>query len=758
MSASKIYIDPTEDIVFTVSKINHAPANKVVLIVPAASNIISSQVSMKLLARMLSTSDKLVVLVTEDEIGHKFAANSGLVSKEKVSEVESDDWQTAAEYKRKLQEMRNQKRAELVDQISKQDYEIVDRPKAQKQEITIADEAEKQSKKENPVADLQTKSQESTKSDEEIKPLFKKLEPKLIDLGEFAILSGGDISEEERAIQLREKLLEINEKKIKVEEPSETDPDDEGSAPEGGEGEVVEDSSSEKLTVASADIDPKKKEEKSSQNQNLDAKVEEDKQQISPPSRLKKRSKQPGAIMGRDISSSNFTEERRAPKTRKVLTNHNFAKGYSRLRQSERTVPQRTARQSRSSRVGARGGESSASGAIENFVNRIKQFATDNFSSASRNRMLAIGGAVALLIVFLFFSLSSPTTTVSLNVDRQSIPVNQRVTAVEGINAVDTQTLQVPMRVIAKEDSRSESGDATGTGEAGERARGSVTIFNFKNEAVSLPAGTTLVSVNNNLEYTLTQDANVPASDKRDSVPIQAKDFGEEYNLSSGKKDFSIQGSDLGDVSVFTYSGVSGGTSEEVSVVTQQDIDGLKEELTNVIRQSLTTDINALISASEIKLSDEISFGEPQIETTHNAGDQTDSFDITVSMSAEMRVIDKKHLEEIALELVRQNASITGELRVEELQDPTISALQIEGDTVSFDLIASANVSAAITEADVRGRIQGLSVSSAEDELRNLQDVQSVQLDYSPSYYPPFLKKVPDNEERVQIIINETAP
>src|SRR5688572_14953300 len=93
MSATKIFIDPNEDIVFACSKIAAAGSRQVILVVPAGANIAASQVSMKLLSRMLARIDKLVTIVTEDELGQKYAQASGLVAVNKISEVSPQTWE-----------------------------------------------------------------------------------------------------------------------------------------------------------------------------------------------------------------------------------------------------------------------------------------------------------------------------------------------------------------------------------------------------------------------------------------------------------------------------------------------------------------------------------------------------------------------------------------------------------------------------------------------------------------------------------------
>src|SRR5258708_5206783 len=112
MSATKVFIEPNEDIVFACSKIAAAPSRKVIVVVPNGANITSSQVSLKLLTRMLMRTDKLIVLVSEDELGVKLAKKAGVVIVPRVSDVTNDTWTKVNEIKEEQAFAKDQKKIE----------------------------------------------------------------------------------------------------------------------------------------------------------------------------------------------------------------------------------------------------------------------------------------------------------------------------------------------------------------------------------------------------------------------------------------------------------------------------------------------------------------------------------------------------------------------------------------------------------------------------------------------------------------------
>lgn len=795
MSASKIYIDPNEDIVFAVSKLNRAPAAKVVLIVPNNANIIASQVSTKLLARTVAATDKLVVVVTEDELGRRFAEKAGIVTDTKVSNITNEHWEKAHNIKRQVIAAKDQKKAELMAQVKGDDFVIVDKP--------ATTEANTQAKPNEVVAPVVPPIPAATSAvpapaplpalpvnassevkPPEVKPLFKKLEPKLIDLGDYALISGGDIADEEEALELREKLLAM-----KTEQPAASLPKVETTPvemlapvtaslkPGSGTGAIlaaetapIEPAGAKfaksvaslraSLSKQSKQIAAKARQYKESYQQKLAAKrAERDMvNQTEPPAQ---------ASLAVDVAPSRAIATREAnlpavaePKATAVvksypasgtghsLTNANFARGYHHL-ERPRDLPARRRGTVVTGPTGAAGLGAKLAPAN---VQAKKLWA--KFKSGS-NRRKAITGVAILFFVVIFMSiLISPKAEVTLNLKQQSIPVSQEVTAVEGLPTVDTDQLQIPLRYVTKEGSRSETGRATGTGETGDRAKGKATIFNYLPNELDVKAGTQITYPTKQLQYVITSSVKIPSL-KLAEVEIEAAGFGEKYNLSKGGKYFNYPGYNTTDVSVSTGYEVAGGTSRETKVVAQGDIDGLKTELVNVLKQQLATDIDSLISASEVKLTSDISYNEAKVETNKKAGEEAESFDMTVTMQAKVAVIDKKHLEEVALKLVEQNSTIGGELEVEELQDPVIANVKQEGNKATFSISAAATVTAGITADDVKSQILGMNVSSAEAKLNDMENIEAAKLSYSPGYMPGFLKKLPQDTEKIEVTIQK---
>ncbi len=172
--AHKIFVEPDEEITFTIEKIRNVAGSRAILVVPQNAALVSSAVSLKILSRQVLGTDKLVALVTDDQGGKRLSEKAGLICLQKISEVNKDVWQRAKELKVKMISERDKIRAELIGDRS----ETIDKEIAEQKTVkaSLEDDAPK----------AEAKEPEQLRD----KP---RLEPKVISINGINIVAGGDI-------------------------------------------------------------------------------------------------------------------------------------------------------------------------------------------------------------------------------------------------------------------------------------------------------------------------------------------------------------------------------------------------------------------------------------------------------------------------------------------------------------------------------------------------------------------------------------
>ena len=223
-------------------------------------------------------------------------------------------------------------------------------------------------------------------------------------------------------------------------------------------------------------------------------------------------------------------------------------------------------------------------------------FAFPGIPSFSLDLFLFTLGMI-LVILSLFTAVwFYPKTNVSLIVYPQIYSTQTDVTLTTNSSDVKPDKNIILATQLSEEISGQKAKETTGTTNVGEKARGDLTIYNKTLSAKTIPKGSVLQ--NGELRFTLDEDIQIAsASDTGEGLTfgkvnakITASVIGPESNLTGGT---NLVFKDFPDSSYTskTLTGLSGGTSREVSSISKEDQNNLetalKDELLSQIKQKL---------------------------------------------------------------------------------------------------------------------------------------------------------------------------
>lgn len=197
---------------------------------------------------------------------------------------------------------------------------------------------------------------------------------------------------------------------------------------------------------------------------------------------------------------------------------------------------------------------------------------------------LAIFGALLLGAGGLYFYyLSHVKANVLLTVKPKMVNETATVTFSTDSSSDFSKNILAVKSIVVSVDGQA-STDATGKKDVGEKAKGTVTVYNNDNEKTTLSSGTEIKS-NNGVIFTLDKDISI-ASQSGDvfsgtkpgttTVGVTAKDIGPDSNLPSGTK-FAIGGDTT--LAAKNDNAFSGGSKKSVTVISKEDIAKLKTTL-----------------------------------------------------------------------------------------------------------------------------------------------------------------------------------
>ena len=122
MKDTKIFVDIDDEITFVAEKIVHAQTNRVILVVPEKSEIISSLIGLRMLRKVIDKNDKNIIIVTTDDTGKNIAEKAGFLVDEKIGNINENTWINAISLKKRINDSEKLSKKHV---ISSEVYEAI---------------------------------------------------------------------------------------------------------------------------------------------------------------------------------------------------------------------------------------------------------------------------------------------------------------------------------------------------------------------------------------------------------------------------------------------------------------------------------------------------------------------------------------------------------------------------------------------------------------------------------------------------------
>lgn len=309
-------------------------------------------------------------------------------------------------------------------------------------------------------------------------------------------------------------------------------------------------------------------------------------------------------------------------------------------------------------------------------------------------------------------------------------------------------------RLISEEVSGEKTASTSGKTRIGEKARGEVTIYNKTTNSKTFPKGT--VIQNKDIKFTLDSDVNIAsASDTGEGLSfgkvvakVTASSIGPEGNIGNGNI-FNFK--DFPETSYIAKSSqsFSGGTSREVSSISQNDQERLETALTNELIVKAKQQLAVKLASGE-KLLD--SSQEKKISSKKFSGSVgSEAQQISLSLTVKLNILSFNETDLINIAKNRLDSPPSGFTL-----DSQKTAVKVED--VKLDKNNNYKVKASVTAyflpevntEEIRSKITGQkyqSVSSYLSKVANIGGVKIVQ-----ENHPPFFgQRLPSKRQNILV-------
>ncbi len=709
--SEKIFINTDEEIIFIVEKVLGSERNRIILVIPQYAILVSSLVNLKLLARQLLGIDKQVVLVTGSDLALRKSKDAGLISVEKAGDITEDTWKEAEEIidtlrenreklKRKLVEDRTEKK--VSNNTPQEDIEEGDLKTAE-DEVVLGDN---QSDGQDDTIESNEKIKKRQEKERESKDQPFEYKPKVQKVGGFSVLGGANILKHEDYIGKEERREEV----------------------------IVENKKKERDQVRLSNIRGEDPEEvDSNEASEMEAKKEDEESDTPVGSGGFKYH-----YTGRDFGKvSGNTQSRQRTQRKAIPVERPRSLSGSRVRDRSRR------------RGGHYNGQRTSSIPNIGFILRLKKL------------------FFLILVVFFIYWLvgraseSMGRVYIEIKPSMEDVSVSERVSAEIDMTGIDIENKKIPLEKFEQTRGVSDTAEATGTANTGNLASGVVDFYNKSASEVTIPKGTRLVTLQNNLGFILQNSVTLPPRQSEitpshyENAPILAESFGEQYNISG--VDVKVEGYDtITQLSGRIYREAQGGTSTQIQVVSEEDANRVKGTLSESLKKLLISDMKKSLSGDFVFFEENVDFEEVEFNIAPGIGEKSEQFDvINYELKAHGFYVDQKSIDTLVEKLILSDLEKSSDIEVDYDSAAVVENPQRVGDrSFEFDISMQGEVRAEIDKKAITEKIKGLDMATARDFLERQEEVEEFSLKYSPFFIPGFFRSVPKEPSNIEIEVS----
>lgn len=281
---------------------------------------------------------------------------------------------------------------------------------------------------------------------------------------------------------------------------------------------------------------------------------------------------------------------------------------------------------------------------------RLKSFKLPKFkisktiTNLSFNKKPFIIGSITLVAFFvvgfiLWWFLPKASVTIFVSPNK----LDRKITLVEGKDLI--------VKSIEENVSGDKTKSTTGTKTVGEKAKGEMKIQNGTAFTINLVSGTSILS-SSNLEFITTKQASVsgalsPSSPGTVTIEVEAANIGSEYNLAKDEV-FKVANYPKAEVDAISLNNFTGGTSRQISAVSEEDRNTLLEDLTEELVDRAKNKLKEGISDDSLLIESSIKTKIKNETFSNKLGDEASTLKLFLDLNITINTVSKKDLNEIS--------------------------------------------------------------------------------------------------------------
>lgn len=359
-----------------------------------------------------------------------------------------------------------------------------------------------------------------------------------------------------------------------------------------------------------------------------------------------------------------------------------------------------------------------------------------DFNNLPKRVLIGVAAAVVLFLA-LFAQYYFKQAKVTLFATGQLVNVNTNFKVDTNADTVSVTTATIPGRKYEISKDLTGSTATTGSKDAGTKASGTMTIKNsYDSSPHTFVAGTRFQSPSG-LIFVSTDSVTVPGGGLSGgrpvagtaSVGVQASANGDSYNLAPTS--YTIPGLPPEQRALITGQGsqMSGGTTKNIKVVSQTDIDKAKNDAIEKAKDDATKELNDKATSSQMILPDSFTATPSDITTSPALDAEGDQVTVKFKVTYSILTIKKDDLETFITAIEKKQVGADKQIYQSGVDSGKITA--ING---AYNFTSTASAGQKIDTDALIQEIKGKKTGAATDIASKVPGVSKAEITLSPSW------------------------
>lgn len=371
-----------------------------------------------------------------------------------------------------------------------------------------------------------------------------------------------------------------------------------------------------------------------------------------------------------------------------------------------------------------------------------------NFNTFRKKLVLIIVAAVVLLGALIWAIFFAPRATITISARTNDTSMNKQVVIGEKVDtSASASTIKAVPQTLKKD--VAEEFNATEKKEVGEKATGTVRLtsdsFSALTRGISIPAGTELTSASGKV-YTTDGSVQLSATaGNTQSVGITASDRGASFNGATG----SMSGAPSSVTATITTP-TSGGTSKEVTVVSEADVqratDALKDKSTDDIKKELKDQFGSTAIVIDASFTSKMEVAPAPAVGAEAPGGKAK---LTGSITYTIVGVAKDELNTFLKEYFTAQLDDEATQRIYDngAEGVTFTNVSESNGAFAANLSATAKIGPKIEDKQVQDIAKGKRYGDIQSSLEAVQGVNNVDIEF----WPFWVSKAPNDTNRIKV-------